>query len=132
MRNLKILFITLGILSSLVVLIWSGKTRGLKESGINYVHNVVYNDPVLVSRTGAIVLKNTIRTEAVQTGNKYFVRVYDTVIAGGKENTVFAVVVHENKEWRLWSFSLIGREKSEEFVNYGQFNAEVEKSIKAF
>lgn len=126
MRNLKIIFIGLGILSSVLALIWSGKTHALREGGINYVHNAVYSNPELLSKIGTIVLKSNVKIDAEQVGDKYFVRLYETVIVGGKDNSAIVVVVHENKDWRLWSFSLNRGEKYEEFVSYGQFNTAIE------
>ena len=121
MRSLKILFISLGILSSIYVLIWDTGKHKLRESGIEYVHTIVYFNPILKSRIGDITIVETIKNDGENIGNKYYLRIHENVRTGEGDNMAVTVVVYEKGEWTLWSFILMRNGKSEQFVDYGQF-----------
>lgn len=121
MRNLKILFISLGILSSTYVLIWDAGKQKLKESGVEYVHGIVYSHPIIKSRIGDITAVKIARKEGGSIGAKYFLRIYEDVRVNGADAMAFTVVVNEKGNWSLWSFILMQNGKSEQLVDYGQF-----------
>ena len=95
MRNLKILFISLGVLSSICVLVWDTGKHELKKSGIEYVHSAVYSDPILKSRIGDVTVLKTIKQEGESIGNKYFLRTYENIHVRGGDAMAVAVV------WRV-------------------------------
>lgn len=121
MRNLKILFISLGILSSICVLIWDAGKQKLKDTGVEYVHSTIYSNPILKSKIGDVTVINIVRNEGKSIGDKYYLRIYENVRVRTGEAMAVTVVVYEKKTWSLWSFILMRNGKSEQIVDYGQF-----------
>ena len=121
MRNLKLLFILLGILSSICVLVWDAGKHKLKDSGVEYVHSIVYSNTILKSKIGDITAIKIARNEGKSIGDKYYLRIYENVRVRTGEAMAVTVVVHEKEIWSLWSLILMQNGKSEQIVDYGQF-----------
>lgn len=121
MSKLKVLFIFFGIASAFYVIIWNSGTGKLVANGIEFAHAEMYTNPKLLQKTGDLRVQSEIRRETEKIGNKFFVRIYEDILAGGQNATAVIVVKNENGEWSLWSFDIIKGGRTEQLVEYGQF-----------
>jgi len=94
-----------------------GEYCAIRESGINYVHSVLYTRPEFTARLGLVVPVSIVRSDCEESGDKFTMRLYESIKAADKNLSIFSKIVFENNEWKVMRMSVTGSGLSKELVS---------------
>ena len=107
----------MGVATSAYTFVWWGKTGPLRESGINYIHSVLYVQPEFTARLGTVIPERIVRYGGEESRGKFTLKIYENVKAGDKDLCVFSEIVFENNEWKVMWMTVTENDISKELVH---------------